>query len=301
MTGRSPQVLYIGYQKTGSALLRSYFEFHPDIFWTRNANYLKYTDYKVKQKRYVSLFPRNITERVYIDVFEGLATGVLINESHNRANKRFTPYHPMNKINNYQDVSRMAGNISQILPNVKILISIRNQITWLASNWAYFISRLPERSNAFSDFLNTYEGKSLLFSGQYHVTIKAFQHYFGANNVYVIPLEELGTNLPATLKKMCAFLEITYRPFSQEHWNINKGRDIVDLAMFRHFSTLSKTDFARRIYRFLKPLKNYLRMKPVSDDLDPETKKILNAFYASSNLITSELTGLDLRKFGYPT
>ncbi len=195
----------------------------------------------------------------------------------------------------------MARRIKAKVPDARILIVLRNQIDWLRSSFLHHIFFLPPKSRTFGDFLNTLEGKSAAFAGLFHQTIAAYYDKFGRENVHVMLLEELSANVAEPLGRLCGFLGVSYVEYHPDEGEQNRGKGT---AAARAISLISKWGVPDRhaerlggLARLLAPM-----LGPVldRDAISPKERALLRAFYAASNYHTARLTGLDLRRYGYP-
>src|SRR4029079_8707765 len=78
-TMRIPNTGYIGQQKTGSALLRSYFTQHPGIAWTRHATMFQLDPFD--PERYLTRFENEKDCDCLVDMYEGLSVGYHFGEA----------------------------------------------------------------------------------------------------------------------------------------------------------------------------------------------------------------------------
>ena len=298
---KMPDVIYIGYQKSGSALLRSYFSFHPEITWSRTANIFQRYDYEKLKATYLDNFPES-EANCLIDMFEGLATGFIFTEQGDFGEVGFTPGISYENGIMQPNVKVIAQRIKSLVPNAKILISIRNQVDWLRSNYLHFLHLLPKDRSRFVDFLNTPEGKQLLWVGNFDQTISAYQNVFGKANVKVILLENLRDEMDLALKELCAFLEVNHVGFPEYAWDKNTGKSPVQGQILRTFSRfgIRKNRVINTLGTSLLPLITILWPASNRDVVSQDAKELINALYSASNHITSGLIDLNLSEHGYP-
>ena len=72
MTGRRPDVLYIGLYRAASTALRAYFDSHPETVYSRRASFLSQPNYREARPYEDEPAPSG---QCYIDMLEGLASG----------------------------------------------------------------------------------------------------------------------------------------------------------------------------------------------------------------------------------
>ena len=215
------------------------------------------------------------------------------------------------------DGAVIARRIKNNFPKAKILIGIREQSTWLLSNYFQYLKVGGNLS--LSNYLNTkYDGKRPAFSQghlEYHYLIKDYQDRFSKENVLVVPYELFDSDHSLFLKLIGNFLHIDLSgaqlDFDQKE-NISSdyflNYKLRFLNRFRHSNSLNNyspysTAISRKIVYHGKELLSTM----ISNNRDERTKEQLlqkitawtKDRFAQSNKSTSELTGLDLEMFGY--
>lgn len=105
--------------------------------------------------------------------------------------------------------SVILNRVKNIFPNAKILIVIREQNSWLLSNYFQYLT--AGGTHGLKKYLNTkYDGKRPGFSPNhifYHHLILAYQSSFGKENVLVLPYELFKADKTTFLKKLSKFLD----------------------------------------------------------------------------------------------
>lgn len=298
---RPPDVVFIGLYRAGSTTLRAYFDRHPGIVWTRQAQRFLAADALDDDRPYPSSVPDDAEGKCFIDVFEGVAIGYVFAPGHEWARVGFVPGAPIDRRIVHPDPVAMARRVHAKAPDVKILLMIRNQIDWLRSGFIHHLHFVPPRARRFSDFLNTLEGKCALFAALYHQTIGAYYEVFGRQRVKVLLLEAMAADMAGALRDLCAFLGVEYLEELPECSEWNQGRG---LAAARAFAFLSRQGLGDGTAERLAA--GVARLAPLAggllerDLVSPDEKAMLRAFYAASNYHTVRLTGLDLGRHGYP-
>ncbi|MGD2088271.1 MAG: sulfotransferase domain-containing protein [Candidatus Aminicenantes bacterium] len=301
-----PDVIYIGYQRAGSTFLRSYFSHHPDIQWTRISDYFEANE-KFYSPGYLYWDPNadKNTNKCVIDMYEAHATGFISGDKLEELED--ASFYIKKQINAtlhrdyfYPAPEEIARRIKDTIPDAKILLVLRNQVDWIRSNYLHRIVALPKRHKTFSDYISTRIGKTILFGGLFHDTVKIYYDLFGKDNVQVLLLEQFKRDRNAALKKMCRFLDVAFVEFPTDKEKRNKGFDNRVGNGIRKLSRLglgiSKSNSEGHILiRLLSKLK-FLD----GDVLTNKEKAFIRSFYAASNCHTSELLGIDLGAYGYP-
>ena len=298
---RPPDVVFVGLYKAGTSLLRAYFTQHPEIEWTRNAQYFL-SDWSGDNKHaYPDSIEISTDTKCYVDMFEGVAIGYIFRGNPDWTAVGFVPGSPIDGRIVIPDPVAVARRIRLTIPNVRILLILRNQIDWLRSNYLHHLSFLPARHRNFADFLTSLEGKSAAFAGLFHQTIAGYYEQVGRENVHVMLLEALEKDEEATLRSLCSFLRVDYAPFNRADGDLNEGKGV---TAGRVISLLSRLGFSDRqignLSRAMWPLKPMARSLSGGDVISRKERMVLESMYAASNFHAGRLTGLDLKHFGYP-
>lgn len=312
-SGLLPDVLYIGLQKTGSTFLRAYFASHPGIVWTRQAYRLQsdglvagYPDAaRAEFCEQVANRPSNTSTEhpIWIDMYEGLGMDYVLAGA-----DRWDPALMMSSasLRNIAGITvSPPGGIAalrRLLPHARVLLTIRDQVEWIFSNYHHYLSRLPAHRRTLPDFLATIEGRVVLSSVHYdRLVVELFEH-FGRDRVCVLTLEEIETDTHSALAQLSRFLGCAYVPFAAKDSDYNRGID----------STLSRgagePSLGRRLATGLPALlaskqprleaNDHIKTK---DELRDTYTHLLTPFFAASNLRLERLLGKSLAAYGYAT
>jgi len=295
----TPDVLFIGFRRAGSTFLRSYFDIHPDIHWTREGKYFL-LDELYEKTAYRTNIDKNALEaaKCRIDMDEHISIGWILKNYDSWSEICYNPRNIFDGKIIRQSIPQVAQRIKSSMPNVKILILLRNQINWLRSNYTYFGSLLPTGSKRFVDYLSTYEGKMALFAGQYHYTLESYFAIFGKQNVHVMLLEQFINEETESLKVLCEFLRVPFILFPSTSKTLNKSGGN---AYVNSLKIASKFKIKDSILKSIpRPISNSLSKYLNYDCLSRSEKSFLQSYFSVSNLVTSELLDIDLGKYGYP-
>jgi hypothetical protein len=234
-------------------------------------------------------------------MYEGLGAGHIGDFIRDGENIRYEAGAPLKAPAVRVDHARIAQNVADTLGNVKILMTIREPVSWLRSNYLHFHQSLPPARNRFTDFLNTPEGKCLLAAARFDTTIGTYANLFGATNVHVLPLEALKADRETALNRLCDFLSVRHHRFVPSAEARNRGAGGLPsrgLAWLNAHPSLF--NLAKKIYttlpRFPKSLEQSMRSK---EFISEEVAEALRGAFAASNMRTAELTGIDLERYGY--
>lgn len=213
------------------------------------------------------------------------------------------------------DSSIIARRIKNAFPNAKILIVIREQDSWMLSNYFQYLSE--GGTHGINKYLNTkYDGKRPGFSPghiEYHFLIEDYQEKFGKENVLVLPYELLETNIFEFFYALGKFLRIEIKPADvNKRHNVNTNQyvnyELRFLNYFIYSSSVNNMSFLKN--RLLKKIafsmKNLISQfipkkydTSIQNKLKGEIRKWSQNRFADSNFITQSLTGLDLSEFNY--
>lgn len=301
MKPRVPDFIYIGPPKTGTTFLRSYFSYHPEIHWARKAQ--AFSQRHSAQQQYINDIATSVKEKCYIDVFEALALGVKVLNEGKFSKMQFDPNIETPREVAYYDIEEVFRDIKHNLPNARILFSMRNQIDWMRSSYAHFITRLPYAQRRFSDFLHTFQGKGHIEAGHYHRTIELLNEIFGSQNIHVCVLELNKLNQDDFLHHLCDFLQVNYLPFPKEHQQRNKGRSMRAVTLLRTIPRGLREFAAGKLPGIGKTgwINEALETFSPQDLLSKEEIRGLENRYRKSNSISQTLLSVQLNELGYPT
>lgn len=301
MNRRKPDLIFIGPYKSGSLYLRGYFDAHPGIVWTRQAQFFLAEANAGRAADYPAEVPADAEGKYFIDMFESMAIGYVFREADNWDSIGFRPFKPITDSILVPDHRIVAGRVRAAAPDTKILLCIRNQIDWLRSSYLHHIHFLLPRDRSFGRFMNTLEGKCALDAGHYDRAIDAYEAALGPGRVHVMLLEDIMRDKEAALRRLCDFMGLAYAPYPDERESRNTGRGNLAGTATALLSRAGLSDRQiRRIGRLAKPALPLLRRVAERDVIGDEQKELLAAAYAASNFRTARLTGLDLAGAGYP-
>lgn len=304
-----PGIIHIGYMRSGSAYLRSYFTQHPDIHWTRKAWFFQLEDDdELRKKKYLDFFKNENSHKCFIDMYESICLGYVLNKTPSKdyANEVHPEWESewAVKINSPMDGQiikpshvELARRIKYSIPNARILIGIRNQIDWFRSMYLHYLPFLPENNRRFIDFLSTLEGKSALYAGFYDQLLQDYAGVFGRENMHVMMLEELAHNENETLAKLCNYLQIPFHAMDHDQADRNKG-----LSTSRSLLPNKTNTSTRSILPNLgkKNIRNTTE-KPNEDILSEQDIAMIRSVYSVSNYLSSKWLDIDLKQWGYPS
>jgi len=301
MDRRKPDLIFIGPYKSGSEYLRAYFDQHPEIVWTRQAQFFLADANRMRMSEYPEGVPAEAEKKYFIDMFEGVAIGYIFREAKNWPVTGFQPFRPLSDEVLIPDQMAVAARIHAAAPDAKILMCLRNQVDWLRSSYLHHIYFLAPKDRTFSQFLNTLEGKCAMDAGHYDRIVQAYATVFGREQVHVMLIEEVASDEEKTLRRLCDFMELPYVPYPAEQKKQNSGKGLLAGNAISRLSRLGLSDSRLRgLGRIVRPLIPWLKPFITYDVINTTERRVLGAVYAASNFRTARLTGLDLARAGYP-
>ena len=280
---RSPDVLYIGYTKSGSTFIREFLTQHPDVCWDRRAH-----AYLMAPDRVVIADPeagRIEAAKVYVSMSEKICESLVFKDLDRWRESRWRP-DALGDLREAVEVrpEHNAKALSARFPDSKALIVIRDQCDWLDSLYRMYIDRLPAGRRRFVDFCATPRGAVLLWAGMYDATIEAYRAQFGAGKVKVLRYERLRGDRAGFLAELSAFLGISPMAFNAPPANV--GRDAAVIWLHRHLPlTRHAPEGLKRLAKRL--LRASAGAHPTA--LTTEDRRFVEAYYAVSNMRTERL------------
>ncbi len=215
------------------------------------------------------------------------------------------------------DSSIVAKRIKKIFPKGKILIVIREQSSWLFSNYFEYLSNGGNHN--IEKYLSLkYDGKRPGFSPNnicYHLLIKEYRKKFGDENVLVLPYEYFKKDKICFFETLSDFLGRTViipsKNFKNK-WNVKSdyyvNYKLRFLNIFIHASSLNNHSRLRtKLTRILAILIKKTMINFIPEYLEKSFQSSLKAKiqlwclgkFEDSNKITSDLIGMNLEDFGY--
>ncbi len=205
-------VLYIGYPRSGSTFLRAYFRSHPGI---------NYDDQQIAEILYQPSFKPDLIPKppgkVYISCDESIAESVCVTGRPEVWGKYL--YRPgcFNLVRHdlIIDPREAARRIKAVHHNTKVLMVIREQVSWFSSLHKATISSLPPGQRTFHDYWITPQGIAMRLAGHHDRVLKAWMHEY--EDVLVIRYERLMH--PLTSRALCRWLDVEHVPFGPRRVN----------------------------------------------------------------------------------
>lgn len=202
-------------------------------------------------------------------------------------------------------------SVAQVLagayPGASVLIIIREPVAWAVSQYRMYWRR-GHPVQGIDDYIRDYDHG-------YDKTIDEYQRLFGADRVKVVPFELLRHDAPAFLREVTGFIDPDFTP-SVTDKKVNYAPDLLCDASYERSRRILKhrmkaaggIEAAALKFQWLATGvfgRSWQRLKHgggkhrvvVSEPVLEAIRPVL----AASNRKVEELTGLDLKPFGYDT
>jgi len=265
-----PNFFIVGAPKAGSSSLYAFLDKQPEIFMSpiKETNYFSSAtipdDHEVKPIR---------EKKKYLSLFKNVKDEKIIGEA--------SP--------NYLADPKAAELIHQISPNAKILISLRDPIERLFSN--YLMSqRYGTIKSSFHDALlksiNRHKGMYAdlrLERGLYSESVKRYIDTFGKDQVKIIIFEEFVKDTTSTIKEILKFLGISYDALDLKAeiynpYGVVRGPLSSLILKNRTIKRIGEMIFSPSQRKFLK--EKFIIKKQKKPKMDEKDIEILRNFYS---------------------
>jgi hypothetical protein len=277
-----PDVVHIGYPKAASTFVYQYLKMHLEVTAVRN----DLTDsLLLPQPRKFALSAKPNPAKIHVTTDEGIAESVcVISNPSNWHRFKFQPdAWDCVKDDIVVDPTQKALRLSKVAPQAKILIFIRDQVSWLESVYRYVISDLPANRRSFTDFCATPTGVVLLRAGHFDKTIRAYANVFGETRVCVLRVEDIVAKPKLVAKNLCNFIGISVRALPRKRKNTTHAQVAKMQRSFPIIESLPTN--AQRAMKFA------VRMLPGgrASILSFADSERLQTMYSQSNIRTTRL------------
>lgn len=192
---RNPQVLHIGFSKCASTYLRALFRAHPDIHLVFKSGF------------FTPFFAKGITFADYQRHFR-VDAGVVNVESDEHLT--LPGVHPTLGVRatNLDEFKGVADRIRDHLPDVKIIMVIRNQASLIVSRYSeYLITGGSLEFEEFADeLLGESTGSNLWYQNYYRRMIAILEDRFPRDQLLVLMQEVMREDTSATVARILRFM-----------------------------------------------------------------------------------------------
>jgi len=215
------------------------------------------------------------------------------------------------------DGSIIAKRIKNIFPNGKILIVIREQRSFILSNYFQYLS--SGGNHGIEKYLTLkYDGKRPGFSPNhidYYPLITHYRELFGKENILILPYELFkkdGSAFISTLSRFVGKKIVVDEARFNTYWNkkeapflnyrlrcLNLLKTSSSLNNYSILSNSTSRGFAKLITSLLTPLIPDQFNKNVRKTLSASIDKSIIGRFEESNKRVAELIKMDLKEYGY--
>jgi hypothetical protein len=233
--GSLPEVVYIGNMRSGSAFVRSFLGAHPETHWTRRAWYFQLGSSDDERRQTYPRFFEGVPEgRVHVDMYESLFLGQYFRSSPRKeyldqgnpewdSSWAVAPDHDLSEGPMGIDPREVARRVAACAPRAKVLIVIREQVSWMQSMFRHYLAYLPKRRRTLADFSSTLDGQAAWRALRYDDYVEPYLDLFGHEAVHVTLLEDVARDAQTELDRLCEFLGVARFQFDRALWWRNEG------------------------------------------------------------------------------
>lgn len=269
--------LYIGYPRSGSTYLRAYFRDHPQI---------NYDDQQIAEILYQRPdYQHGLIDKppgkVYISCDESICESVCVTGDTAVWGKNLYKPGCFNLVRHdiIIDPREAARRMKKWHPRAKVLIVIRDQVSWFESLYRATISSLPPNQRTFNDYWLTPQGIAMRSAGYHDRVLDAWMRLY--DDVMVVRYEKLMAL--ETSQNLCRWLGVSHVPFP--NFRVNESHSGL-AALHQKLPFLSAMPFG--VKAALKPLVKYLPGKH-SQTIDDEYRNYIAYIYKESNQRTEAM------------
>jgi hypothetical protein len=274
----APNYFHIGLMKTGSTFIQSVFENDQRINLFRNTRIINTNTFFVRQ-------------------YEGIDYNKINVESDENV---------VDQKNNQSSLEVCLIRLKQINPDIKFLVTIREQRSLLVSAYKHLI-RQTQESFSFSEFLNSSYGQSYLIASDYNSLLKRITNYFPINNVCFVPFEKIydRTFVEAIYQEYFAIDAPLYYDYTASNVGVSDRYVVLKRKLNKHkiFNSNSRlSNLERKVHSKLLSTQLKIGLPRSIDDVEWGTGdffKKLETQFSNSNKSFEEKMQIDLPKFNY--
>lgn len=217
------------------------------------------------------------------------------------------------------DAKNIAERIKKVFPNAKILITIREQVSYITSLYFQYLHTNAGGTTNINRFLAGRYKRLPLFSTvplDYVPLVKGYVHLFGKENVLVLPYEMFKVHPTAFIQKLGKFVERKITLNEQTLKSYRNRRDDKFVAYYfrcLNFFVLNRDSkqspqwFQNQVSHHLALglRKILIKLTPISLNrwLTQRVQKVIfhkvNTKFTHSNKLLNEIIDVDLSAYGY--
>ena len=200
----------------------------------------------------------------------------------------------------------IAKNLHSIFPQAKILIIVREQLSWLLSMYTYDVTVKGNPIGGLKAMISNMLENNIEEKICYDRLLKHYIRLFGSNSVLVIPLEQL--RFEVHLKNISRIIDcdITFLK-TKEKINrsvksarvLNIAEKLNNLRIDHKIPKSIKTPYRNARLKFYRILSLYFLERLTTDHLRGELSETFISIIAESNRRLEKLTNLNLKMSSY--
>lgn len=224
-----------------------------------------------------------------------------------------------------QEREIIAKRFKELYPEAKILIIIRNQYKIHQSMYVQKLkgerNNIPIKKISFSKWvdwnreLDKKEEENVFQFADYYSILKLYNNLF--NEVKVVVFEEMIKEMPDFIEnELCPFIGIDAKKAMQYFSNKTKNHRRSKTSIFVEDTIRVTLNFFReklgnpqkaipiekrkQVMKRIHKIAHYIPFGKIDTNYSNEQKRFIENYYAEGNRKVSELTGIDLKSYGYP-
>jgi len=301
-------LLHVGYQKTGSTWLQRNVFSKENLGFGSNLDHENHDIYHDIVLRNEFTFDAESVGEKYSHYLEGFFKKSLVPViSHESFSGDF--------INGRYYGKQVAGRLKQAFPNSKVLITIREQKSFVLSAYLFYLFQDGiERIEHFIGVGKESPGFVPICRTEYleyHHLYQTYCDLFGKENVLVLPFEKLKKDNNSFVKDILQFCNMNkIYPINAEPANVNLSVGVLLIKRyFNHIARIGSYNrppsillrLARKVIKGLE----YFIPEAVNTYFKTNLQKYINEYvqskFVESNLKLGNLIGIDLKQYGYQT
>ncbi|MBL4587416.1 MAG: sulfotransferase [Flavobacteriales bacterium] len=308
---RSPQFLHIGYSKSASTWLQK-------LLAKEEGLYFKYKSYFFYPYR-SAVYDKGVEH--YRSLFENAPENKIIIESQEHIILPFI--HPDREVKiastNLEMVQKISERIKSVIPDVKIILIIRDQEKMVRSRYIQYLVQggtLDAHTFLERTFLNDNYLEYLDY--RYDQVLDVLNNVFGAKNVLMLSQEGIAKEPDTFVKKLSKFMgyQLSFTSESAGKKK-NSGASYSTLLKIRRlnrmfvkelntYNTKTKTRIIPYFLWFfigrslIRLDRMFVKDKNLQQLFLPEDVAVIKDTFRASNRRLAELTDLPIKKYNYP-
>ncbi|WP_321417426.1 sulfotransferase domain-containing protein [uncultured Desulfobacter sp.] len=303
-----PNFLHIGLSKAASTWIQNIFRKEKELFFVYKTNFffpLSSKNYEKGIEWYSDHFKNASKKQIIIESQEHIILPII---------------HPELKCacTNLKSVELIANRIKKYIPDIKIILIVRNQVDMLLSRYTQYVLQGGKLGpSSFFDklvFKNDSWVKNVDY--RYSIIIDILYSVFDKSNVLILLQEDLKHNRKRFLDDLSKYLQHDLSPYydkdkksanvAPSYWGIQLIR-FLNILLVKHIETIeskTQTKAPYKVWLFLKNiiriLDNFLiRKKQKRKLLKHDQVERIRQIFSSDNKKLSKLFGKKINKYCY--